>query len=49
MVGGEVFAGGVGGGCTTAVAAEVAVPLPPLFVAVTTARSVEPTSELVRR
>jgi hypothetical protein len=48
IVGGELFVGGVGGGCTTAVGAEFAVPLPLLFFAVTTTRIVEPTSRLVR-
>jgi hypothetical protein len=48
IVGEDVFDGGVGGGCTTAVAAEVAVPVPLLFLAVTTTRIVEPTSRLVR-
>lgn len=48
IVGVAVFAGGVGGGWTTAVGAEVAVPVPLVFVALTTTRIVEPTSRLVR-
>jgi hypothetical protein len=48
IVGGAVLVGGVGGGCTTAVGAEFAVPLPPVFFAVTTTRIVAPTSRLVR-
>ena len=43
-VGGDVFDGGVAAAWTTAVAAESAVELPPLFEAVTCTRNVEPTS-----
>jgi hypothetical protein len=42
-----VFAGGADVDCTTPVAPEVAVPEPAEFVAVTTTRSVPPTSALV--
>ena len=48
IVGGAVFAGGVAGPCTTAVTAEFAVPLPLLLLAVTTTRTLEPTSPPVR-
>jgi hypothetical protein len=48
IVGGEVFVGGVGATWTTAVAAEVAVALPPLLLAVTATRIVAPTSALTR-
>jgi len=47
IVGGEVFDGGVGFAATTPVAAEAAEAEPALFDAVTTVRSVEPTSVLV--
>jgi len=42
--GAAVFDGGATGAGTTAVTFETAMPLPPLFDAVTAARSVDPTS-----
>jgi hypothetical protein len=49
IVGGAVLTGGVGAGWTTAVGAEVALAEPAEFVAVTTTRTVEPTSAEPRR
>ena len=47
IVGGDVLPGGDDAGCTTGVAADVAVAAPAELVAVTATRKVSPTSSLV--